>query len=292
MKIYTRFVPVLLAAALLTGCSGETSSVPSEIVINGATAEQTAPVYPVKLPDGTMIAAAPETTASLSPAATEILSELGYADSLAAVCRYCDYPEGLTAQTAGSSENPDIDKLTQLHPDVLFTMSPLAEREVYALEEAGITVVELSAPVTVEDYGSLYGTVASVFAGGEAGKTAADKAVSALKAAASSAELGTFIYVTPKLTAAGADTFEGAVLSLCGDNLCTASGYADSAEAFSGTPKYIVAADSLTEDDISGSELFSALLADGAKLMFVPSERFERPSGRLAEVFGHIGETE
>lgn len=291
MKKFARILPAVLAAVMLTGCGGESSSTLSELIINGMTSEAENPVFPVKLDDGTMIDHSPATAASLSPAATEIIAELGHSDKLAAVCRYCDYPEGLTAQTAGSSENPDIDKLTELHPDVMFITSPLAEREAYALQTAGITIVELPAPRSVEDYGTLYGTIAEVFGGAEAGKSASEKAVSGLKAAASGVELGTFVYVTPKLTAAGADTFEGAVLSLCGENSCTASGYSESADDI-GAPEYIVAADSLTESDLAGSELFGGLIADGAKVVFVPAQRFERPSGRLSEIFTYIGETE
>lgn len=175
---------------------------------------------------------------------------------------------------------------------MLFTTSPLAEREVYALQTAGITIVELPAPKSIDDYGGLYGTIAAVFSGEEAGKAASGKAVSDLESAASSVEMGTFIYVTPKLTAAGADTFESAVLSLCGSNLCAASGYSESADDITGTPEYIVAADSLTESDIDGSELFGGFVSDGAKVVFVPAQRFERPSGRLAEIFTYIGETE
>ena len=175
---------------------------------------------------------------------------------------------------------------------MLFTTSPLAEREVYALQTAGITIVELPAPKSIDDYGGLYGTIAAVFSGEEAGKAASGKAVSDLESAASSVEMSTFIYVTPKLTAAGADTFESAVLSLCGSNLCAASGYSESADDITGTPEYIVAADSLTESDIAGSELFGGFVSDGAKVVFVPAQRFERPSGRLAEIFTYIGETE
>ena len=125
MKKFARIIPALLAASMLAGCSGDNSPAPSEIIITGVTSEAENAVFPVKLADGTMIDHAPESAASLSPAATEILAELGYSDRLTAVCRYCDFPEGLTSQTAGSSENPDIDKLTELHPEVLFTTSPL-----------------------------------------------------------------------------------------------------------------------------------------------------------------------
>ena len=111
MKKFARIIPALLAASMLAGCSGDNSPAPSEIIITGVTSEAENAVFPVKLADGTMIDHAPESAASLSPAATEILAELGYSDRLTAVCRYCDFPEGLTSQPAGSSENPDIDKL-------------------------------------------------------------------------------------------------------------------------------------------------------------------------------------
>lgn len=288
----TALLSLALAAVMLTGCGGESSSFPTEIVISGTTSEAENAVFPVKLGDGTMIDHSPASVASLSPAATEIIAELGYSDRLTAVCRYCDYPEGLTAQSAGSSENPDIDKLTELHPEVLFTTSPLAEREEYALQTAGITVVELSAPKTVEDCGNMYATVAAVFAGGDAGKAAAENAVSALKAAASAVDLGKFVYLTPKMTAAGSDTFESAVLSLCGENLCTASGYSESADDIAGTPDTVIAANCFLGSDILASEAFGGLVADGAKLYMVPYERFERPSGRLTEIFSYIGEME
>lgn len=281
---------VLIAAVMLAGCGGKTISAPSEIIVTGInTAEAEQEVFPVKLPDGTEIESEPERIASLSPAATEILAELGYSDRLCAVSRYCDYPEGLPEVTAGSSENPDIDKLTELSPDVVFTMSALAEREMYTLDSAGITVVTLSAPKTLEDFGKLYGTAAGVFSGSEAGQAAAEKAVSELKSSASGVELGTFIYVTPKLTAAGSDTFESAVLSLCGRNLCTGAGYAE-LSGETEAPQYIVAADSLTEADISGNAAYSVMISSGAKVLFVPAVRFERPSARLSEVFRALSE--
>lgn len=280
----------LIAAVMLSGCGGETSSTPSEIIVTGGnTSEAEQGIFPVKLPDGTEIKSEPERIASLSPAATEILAELGYSDRLCAVSRYCDYPDGLPEVTAGSSENPDIDKLTELSPDVVFTMSALAEREIYTLDSAGITVVTLSAPKTLEDFGKLYGTAAEVFSGSAAGDSAAEKAVSELKNSASGVELGTFIYVTPKLTAAGSDTFESAVLSLCGRNLCAGAGYAELSEETE-APQYIIAADSLTEADISGNAVYAGMISSGAEVLFVPAGRFERPSARLSEVFSALSE--
>lgn len=294
MKKNTAIAAVILAAGMMTACGKNEPSAPSEIVVGGSATEQAEnSVFPVKLTDGTEILSSPSSCASLSPAVTEILVELGYSDRLCAVCRYCDQPEGLELPRAGSSENPDIDKLTALAPEVVFTLSPLAEREVYALEQAGITVVDLAAPRSVEDYGELYGTVTTVFEGVEAGEATAEKAVSDLKAAASSVEKCTFIYVTPKLTAAGADTFESAVLSLCGENLCAGAGYISpaveaGAESFKDVPEYIFAADSLTEADISANDIYAEMISGGAEVIFLPAERFERPSARLVEVFTAI----
>ena len=279
----------LSAVVMLTGCGENDQSVPTEIIVDGSgTPEDSAGVFPVKLADGTVIDHSPDSIASLSPAATEIIAELGFG-RLCAVSRYCDFPEGICTVTVGSSENPDIDRITELSPEVLFTLTPLAEREEYALESAGITVVELESPDSAEAYGNLYGTIATVFGGEEAGKSAAEKAVESLKSAAQGVSLGDFLYVSPKLTAAGSGTFENAVLSLCGNNMCTADGYTSSAEDISGAPQYIIAADSLTAADITGSELLSGFAAD-ADMIFVPAERFERPSARISEVFAAIRE--
>lgn len=279
---------LLLAAALFTGCGGNESSAPSEIIVDNSgssSAENSA--FPLKLSDGTVIEHAPESAASLSPAATEIISELGFGEKLCAVSRYCDFPEGVCSVTAGSSENPDIDKLTELAPDVLFTFTPLAEREKYALESAGVTVVALTPPESIQNYARIYGTVATVFSGLEAGAEAAANAEQSLQEAARGVKLGNFVYITPKLTAAGAGTFENAVLSLCGTNMCTSDGYCETFDDITDAPDYIIVSDELTEADITGSDVFSNIAAD-AEIIFVPSARFERPSARLADVFTAI----
>lgn len=219
---------LITTALVLSGCGEkEETSVPSEIIIDGSvpeTEQAEEQMFPLTLDDGTVIDHSPDSVASLSPAVTEILSELGYGDRICAVSRYCDYPEDICTVTVGSCENPDIGRLTELSPDVLFTLTPLAEREKYALEQAGITIVDLSAPSSVEDYAGLYSTISAVFEGKQAGTGSAKKARNALESASAAVQLGTFVYVTPKLTCAGAGTFESAVLSLCGENLFKGDG--------------------------------------------------------------------
>lgn len=280
-----KFLTVLALSAviLLGGCNEKPEpSQPDTIVVEQSdSGSQPEKDYPLTLSDGTEIKAPAERVVSLSPAVTEIIAELGCTDKLAAVSRYCDYPEGLDKPQAGSSENPDIDEIIKLAPDVVFTLSSLAEREIYALTAAGITPVSLSAPVTVKDYCDLYQAVSAVMG---ADKKAAVIAEERLNAAAK-VRLESFVYVTPKLTAAGKNTFEGSVLSLCGENLCTAGDYTESEEFLTEIPKYIIAADSLTTADLTSNTIFSGMINGGAEVLFVPEERFERPSARLTEVF-------
>ena len=95
------------------------------------------------------------------------------------------------------------------------------------------------------------------------------------------------MYVTEKLTLAGTDTFESAVLSLTGENLCKSEGYV-SAENLQ--PDYIIASDKLSYDTLAFDEHFSAMIYNGAKVVFVDSTRFERPSARTAEIFAKLTE--
>lgn len=291
-----RFLPLLAALCLVfTGCTPkkeeESSSLPTEIIVSGTTHETTeAQLFPIEI-CGTEIKHEAKKVVSLSPAATEIIAELGFADRLAARSTYCDYPE-LSAPTVGSSENPDIEAITELSPDVVFTLSALSERDIYALNDEGCAVVQLRVPTTIEQYGRLYCDIASAFIGEEAAKPYGDEAVKRLKEAAEGIDLGSFIYVTDKLTAAGEGTFENSVLSLCGENLCTAEGYSELLTLQGTAPDYIIVSDSLDLSDISYDEVLSVLIYNGAEVVFVSPSAFERPSLRTADVFKQLDPVE
>lgn len=289
-----RFSPLLLAAVILiTGCGKEqeSSSVPTELIVTDVTSREEQPHsdYPMEV-CGVEIKEKLSRAVSLSPAVTEIMSELGLTDRLCGISTYCDYPDELEKQTAGSSENPDMAIITALEPDGVFTLSGLSERDIYALEDINVAVVCLKAPVTMEEYSALYRDIAAPFIGTEKAQKAADEAVTALKNAAEGAFEGSFVYITPKLTAAGADTFENAVLSLSGENICTSAGYTDLLTLAESMPKYIIAADSLSYSDIAGDDTLAGYIDGGAEIIYVPAERFERPTARTAEIFSAIRE--
>lgn len=279
----------LLAVILLSGCSEE-EKLPSEISVSSVTEIEESAPFPA-LSCGVKLEKAVEKAVSLSPAATEIICEAGFREKLVGVSDYCDYPENLGLPKLGSTENPNLDAIIKLKPDAVFTLSLLSEREIYKLNQAGIKVLMPKTPCNLEEYAALYKEISAAFYGNEqtdslkGGIKALDegkRARARLESAAKDVKTESFVYVTEKLTLAGADTFESAVLSLTGENLCKSEGYVP---ANGEQPAYIIASNKLTYDELAADEAFSAMIYNGAKVVFVNSERFERPSARTGEIF-------
>ncbi len=287
---------VILCAILISGCSNDGgSSVPDKISVSGTESEKQALPFPASS-CGVRLEKAVERAVSLSPAVTEIICELGFRDSLVGISDYCDFPEELSAPKVGSTENPDIDAIVELAPDAVFTLSELSERERYTLNQANIAVLTAEPPKNMEGYSALYKELAAAYFGRELtdGEKETERAVRigkdarlALESAAGSVSLGSFVYVTEKLTVAGADTFENAVLSLSGKNMCTESGYT-STDKITDAPEYIIADSDLTEEELSGDEILGGYIENGARVKFVDAVVFERPTARTAEVFSEI----
>lgn len=285
----------LCGAFLLSGCAKKNDPSPSEISVIGDESGSSSNAFPA-MSCGVKLEKAPEKIVSLSPAATEIVCELGFKDKLVGVSDYCDYPEGLSAPKVGSTENPDIDAIVKLKPDAVFTLSALSERETYTLNQSNIAVLTAEPPQNMEGYSALYREIAAAFYGRETIDSEKDtaKAVqigadarSAIEKAAKDVQLESFVYVTGKLTVAGADTFESAVLSLSGTNVCKEAGYV-SPDGIGGAPKYIIADSALTESDLAADGTLNGYINGGAQIRFVNAVSFERPTARTAEVFKEI----
>lgn len=298
MKIMKIAALALCGILLLSGCEkDEESSLPHELTVKNSAAENEVTAFPVTV-GGALLESSAERVVSLSPAVTEIIAELGFADRLCGISAYCDFPEDINTEGVGSSENPDIEKIISLNPDAVFTLAGLSERDIYTLNAAGIAVPELDAPRSLDGYSGLYRDIAAVFYGRELidseketekAALAGNSARSALEAAAD-VQLESFVYVTGKLTLAGGNTFESAVLSITGENLCAGEGYCEPQSVGELSPKYIVADNSLTETQLRSNTEIAAMLDSGAVPLFVTARCFERPTARTAEVFSEISE--
>lgn len=284
-----------MVISCFSACEKKETQTPSEIsVTSNGEVELPAP-FPA-MSCGVKLEKAVEKIVCLSPAATEIICELGFEKNLVGISNYCDYPRDLSVKKVGSAENPDIDAIIDLAPDVVFTLSPISERETYLLNQAGIPVLSPEPPKNLEGYSALYREIAAAFYGKETTDSEKEtrkaveigsKARLELENAAKSVTLESYIYVTGKLTLAGADTFENAVLSLSGLNLCTESGYV-SPEFATETPKYIIVDNSLDESSLFENETINGFVEDGAEVRFVDQRLFERPTARTKEVFSEI----
>lgn len=296
-KLFTHFGIISVCAfVLLSGCQKAPEPFPEEISVEGVSGIRNA--FPAES-CGVKLEKSVEKAVSLSPAVTEIICELGFKERLVGISDYCDFPENLPQPKVGSTENPNIEEIIKLKPDAVFTLSSLSEREAYSLTQAGIAVLTAVPPVNLEGYSDLYKEIASAFYGKELAegekeeqksvKIAAD-ARAELENAAKSVSTESFIYVTEKLTVAGSETFENAVLSLSGVNACKSSGYAstDSADLTESAPKYIIADNSLTASDLSADAVIGGLISGGAEVKFIDGSLFERPCARTAELFGQL----
>ena len=88
----------------------------------------------------------PQRIVSLSPGNTEILFALGAGERVVGVASYSDYPEEAKKKPSiGAYNNPDVEKVVALAPDVVFAMGEIQVKYVQILRKAGIHVVVVEA---------------------------------------------------------------------------------------------------------------------------------------------------
>jgi iron complex transport system substrate-binding protein len=166
----------------------------------------------------------PRRIISLAPANTEILFALGLGDKVVGVTDYCNYPpEAKNVSSVKGFSNPDIEKIMDLDPDVVFA-APIHEAEIIPqLESLRIKVIAL-APTTIEatyDAIELVGNVTGVQETADTlvsnMKTRID-AVAKLVANLSDEEKPNVFYIVwhdPPMTAGG-NTLPGQLVELAG----------------------------------------------------------------------------
>lgn len=276
---------LLVIAVLLCGCRDTDTDMPEETTENTTSAEPMP--YPFTV-NGTEISAQPERIVCLSPALAEIIYEMGYGDRIVGRSSYCDYPlDVLKVVDLGSTANPDINAITELTPDLVITSTPIASKDMFTMEQAGIKTVLIPAPTTLEGFSSIYTSLGLIFDGMFTGTEKGEDTYSAVSKALGNTDavnIGNFVYITENLTVAGGDTFESAVLSCFGNNIAkNETGYGfDPAELVENQPDIILLSDKYTVDDLMENEYYSQLDAVMEnRVIFINNVYFERPSARI-----------
>lgn len=291
----TKIIALIICAALLLSACGreiEPPQVVSEPVVTDAPPVK--PAYPVSVGNETF-EASPAGVASLSPALTEILFDLGVGDRLIAVSDYCDYPSAVTGMPkTGSPANPDISAIAAFKPELLLTMSPIASADTISLkQEHGVRVLEISRPKSYAELCDVYLNLAMIFYGAvdysEIAWNALDVLDSQMSAASDLGILRSFVIVEAKspegLMLSHGDTLASDMLSVFGHNLWEDSDRftATDDELFVLAPDIVFYAQGLRESDIEKVFPYSQLIE-------IDFERFERPTVRLAETIAYCAD--
>lgn len=220
MKV--KFIPTVLAAAVAAALFAGCAQVEEELPEVTETAVEEVQPYPVTI--GSLVFnAAPETVGSLSPAITDIIAELGFADKLVGVSSYCEY-DGMPSDIAdlGSSANPDAEAIIKAAPTLLISHSPIAKKDITAIESAGTRVLIIPAPSSVDELYGLYRDIYRVFCGSDENEeTAVSVCFEKLERSFDdhSGVLGDYVYImSSKLAFASDNSFSGSFFSHLGKN--------------------------------------------------------------------------
>ncbi len=241
--------------------------------------------YPA-LVGGINIDEPPLSVASLSPMLTELTATLPLTNPLTSVSEHCDNPDELP--TIGTPLLPDIDKIIELDPEYLITLTPLTLRQKIELEQTGTKVVEFEMPTTVSGFSDLASELATLYLGKDKG------------AAVGSGIYGRFadslaLYSTavnkvaddrPRFAlildisgfSATSDTIEAQIFSsILGQPSVTGEGYATTLEQVADSdPEVLILPNTITMQDIAGTGLDTGTAAQNSNIYFIDISNLEK----------------
>ncbi|MBO5426369.1 MAG: ABC transporter substrate-binding protein [Lachnospiraceae bacterium] len=92
----------------------------------------------------------PMKVVSCAPNITEMMYDLGAGDKLVGRSDYCDYPaEALEVASVGAIDNPDLEMIIALEPDVVIATT-FSEENIQKLKDVGIPVIVLKEETTLD----------------------------------------------------------------------------------------------------------------------------------------------
>lgn len=295
MKKHTALILVFAftAAALFGGCSDNDDKQPETTTLPSITESEPTP-YPFTLND-VEIDKRPEKIVCLSPALAEIIYELGYSETIIGRSSYCDFPPAISSvKDVGSTANPNMEAISELNPDLVISSTPIASKDIFALEQKGIKTLIIPAPTSLEGFSSIYTSLGLVFEGMFIGTEKGEETYSGISKLLGNTEninIGNFVYITEGLAAAGGNTFESAVLSCYGTNIArTAENYEyDTSLLSENQPAVILVNNQYTRYDIINDEILGQLDAvKENRIIFIDNMFFERPTARITNLINNM----
>lgn len=281
-------LPMLLVL-FLCGCNdiNDISEPPeSEAVSETDTSEPQKPDgYPVEV-NGIKFSAPPEKAAVLTPAAAEMIFEMGFGENVAVCGSLCDYPEAAAKLSkAGSAAAPDTELILSFSPDIVITESPISPDDEAALRNGGAEVMTLSVPENHTELYNEYLSLAQIFAGSDA-KIYADRAMSDYyHETSASADMGSFLLImNDNFSIATGDTLAGELFSNFGENIAEnySNYYMPEADAVNADPDVIFLSEDIDRDSFASAHKNLKAVKNN-NVYRIDTSLFERPTARLSE---------
>ncbi len=276
---------IFSALAVFAGCAhiepGQLAS--SDPVVTDQPPEKQA--YPVSF-ENEVFDSSPQTVASLSPALTDILFDLGLSDRLTGVSSYCRRPAE-DIKIIGSPAMPDIEAIIELKPELLVTQSPLASADVIRLKQAGVRTLYIKAPESFEYLCEEYIRLSLIFYGAVDSKDIAVSALSgidgAMVSAANSGISKSFViisaYQDKKYAVAGTNTLACDIMEAFGESVYSGekTKLLSKEDISLLEPEVVIADESIEEDDIE------KLFENDPEIISADLSAFERPTAAIRE---------
>lgn len=140
----SKFISVLLIITLILSLAACSQQVKEDEKSVAPKSEDTA--YPIKVIDSydreITIESEPKRVISIAPSITETIFVLGIGDRLVGRTDYCKYPEEVkNIESIGSLQEPSIEKIIDLKPDLVIASTHFKKDVLKKLEEVDIKVV-------------------------------------------------------------------------------------------------------------------------------------------------------
>lgn len=161
-KIMTILTATVLTMGIFAGCSTNEPAenpVENEVVQTPVEEEEETPeaeevvevetVYPLTIQDSNgnevTLDKKPERIIAVSPTITESMFALNAQDLLVGRTDYCDYPEEVSEiESIGSLQEPNIEKIVELQPDIVVASAHFSEDVYEKLNELDVKVIVLN----------------------------------------------------------------------------------------------------------------------------------------------------
>lgn len=300
----------LMACAKTTEMKTDTVESVKQMETTAETTEQTGALeksvtYPVTVKDSEgseiMIETEPEKVISLAPNITEMIFVLGAGDKLVGRTDYCDYPkEALEITSIGTLQEPDIEKIVSLEPDLVIASTHFSEESEKQLSDLGIKVLVLYEEHEIDGVYTMLETLGTVINAQEKSLKAVNdmKAVmDETKEVVSGLEAPSVYYVVGFGEygdyTAGGDTFISQLITLAGgENIAKeVQGWSYSLESLVAADPDIILIDNTMKDAFIRADHYKDLSAVKNGMVFgIDKSILERQGVRNAEGVRTIAE--